>query len=116
MQKDFATAIFVPCLILTAALLSGCVAATAGAAMSEAGSTPDRENIEYVRNHDLEPYIGRAIEREQIVRGMTPEHVRFLKGEPKEIREEGDKETWTYGPVSQRKYVVFEKGKVANIK
>lgn len=116
MQNRLSIALFIPCLVLTAALLSGCVAATAGAAMSEAGSTPDRENIKYVRNHDLEPYIGRAIEREQVVRGMTPEHVRFIKGEPKEIREKDGKETWIYGPVSQRKYVVFESGEVVNIK
>lgn len=84
--------------------------------MSEVGSRTDRENIEYVRNHDLEPYIARAVEREQIVRGMSPEHVRFLESKPKEIREDEGKETWIYGSVSERKYVVFGEGEVVNIK
>ena len=84
--------------------------------MSEVGSRVDRENIEYVRTHDLEPYIARAIEREQIVRGMTPDHVRFLKGEPGQTNTDGDEETWTYGTVTDGSTIVFRDGKVVEVR
>ena len=72
------------------------------------------EEIEYIRNHDLEPYIGRAIERGQIVRGMSKEDVEFVKGEPRTVREEDGQTVWVYGPVSQRERFYFEDGKLVD--
>lgn len=96
-------------------LLTGCAAAAAGAAASEAQGTVDSETIEYVRSHDLKPYIARAIERGQVVRGMSQEHVRFIMGEPKEVREQEDQEVWVYGAVPQQKRITFENGKVVDM-
>jgi hypothetical protein len=70
------------------------------------------EEIEYVRNHDLKPYVGRAIERGQVVRGMSREDVRFIKGDPRETRKEEGQTIWVYGTVTQRERYYFENGKL----
>ena len=94
---------------------TGCVAAGAGAAAGEAATTPSREAIEYVRTHDLKPYVGRAIERGQIVRGMSEEDVRFVEGEPRKVRAEDGRTVWVYGSVTQRTRIYFEDGEVVDI-
>lgn len=94
---------------------TGCVAAGAGAAAGEAATTPSREAIEYVRTHDLKPYVGRAIERGDIVRGMSKEDVRFVKGEPPRVEEKGGQTVWVYGTFSQntpRLLCYFKDGKL----
>jgi hypothetical protein len=93
-------------------LLTGCVAAGAGAAAGVAAVSPSEEAIEYIRTHDLKPYVGRAIERGDVVRGMSKEDVRFVEGDPKGIIEEEGRTVWTYGTVTQRKKVYFEDGYV----
>lgn len=95
-------------------LLTGCVAAAAGAAAGDAAGSPSEEAIEYVRTHDLEPYIGRAIERGDVVRGMSKEGVRFVEGDPKRIEEEEGQTVWVYGTVTQRTQVYFEDGEVVD--
>lgn len=95
--------------------LAGCIAAGAGAAAGEAATTPSEEAIEYVRTHDLQPYIGRAIERGDVVRGMSKEDVRFIKEEPREVLEENGRTVWIYGSVTRRTRIYFEDGKVVDI-
>lgn len=70
------------------------------------------EAIEYVRNHDLEPYIGRAIERGQVVKGMSKDDVKFIKGEPKSVQKEEGQTIWIYGTVTQKQRIYFEDGKM----
>jgi non-homologous end joining protein Ku len=111
MQKAFS----VLSILSLSIALSGCVAAGAGAAAADATTTPSREAIEYVRTHNLEPYIGRAIERGDVVRGMSKEDVRFVEGDPREVREEDGRTVWIYGSVTQRTRIYFENGEVADI-
>ena len=101
-------------LLLVPALLTGCLAAGAGAVAGDAAISPSEEAIEYVRTHDLEPYIGRAIERGDVVPGMSKEDVRFVEGDPKRMEEEEGRTVWVYGTVTQRKQVYFENGKVVD--
>ena len=101
-------------LLVSPFLLTGCVAAGAGAVAGDAAVSPSEEAIQYVRTHDLKPYIGRAIERGDVVRGMSKEDVRFVKGDPKRTKEEEGRTVWVYGTVSQRKRVYFEDGKVVD--
>jgi hypothetical protein len=96
-------------------ILTGCVAAGAGAVAGDAAVSPSDEAIEYVRTHDLEPYIGRAIERGDIVRGMSKEDVRFVKGEPRRAEEEDGQKIWFYGTVTQKTRFYFEDGKLVDI-
>jgi hypothetical protein len=100
-------------LLFLTPLVSGCVAAAAGAAAGDAAASPSDEAVEYVRTHDLEPYIGRAIERGDVVRGMSKEDVRFVMGEPRDVREQDGRTVWVYGTVTDRKRVYFENGKIA---
>jgi outer membrane lipoprotein-sorting protein len=85
-------------LLLTSVLLSGCVAAATGAAAGAAASesTPSPEVKKYVRTHDLEPRVARAIEGGYAVKGMKPEHVRLAIGEPEDVEESDGETVWIY--------------------
>ena len=101
-------------LLCLSILLAGCVAAGAGAVAGDAAVTPSEEAIEYVRTHDLEPYIGRAIERGDVVRGMSKEDVQFVKGDPRAVQDESGRTVWLYGTVTQRTRIYFEGGQVVD--
>jgi len=75
----------------------------------------DEEEIEYVTSHDLKPHVARAIERGQVVIGMKSRDVRFLRGEPKQIKEESGRTVWVYGTVTRGLRVTFENGTVAEM-
>ncbi|MCS3616877.1 hypothetical protein [Salinibacter ruber] len=98
-------------LLVSPFLLTGCVAAGAGAVAADAVVSPSEEAIQYVRTHDLKPYIGRAVERGDIVRGMSKEDVQFVKGDPRSIREREERTVWVYGTTTR---VYFKNGEVVN--
>jgi hypothetical protein len=105
--KALATAL----LLVSPLLLTGCVAAGAGAVAADAVVSPSEEAIQYVRTHDLKPYVGRAIERGDIVRGMSKEDVQFVKGDPRSIREREERTVWVYGTTTR---IYFKNGEVVN--
>jgi len=74
------------------------------------------EEIDYIRSHDLKPYIQVSIIHEQVVQGMTREDVRFVKGTPKDSTVNGETVTWRYGPVTRSERFVFEDGAVVSKK
>ena len=98
-------------LLVSPLLLTSCVAAGAGAVAGDAAVSPSEEAIQYVRTHDLKPYIGRAIERGDIVRGMSKEDVQFVKGDPRSIREREERTVWVYGTTTR---IYFKNGEVVD--
>jgi hypothetical protein len=80
--------------------LGGCIAAGAGAAAGAAVSSgpPSEEAKKYVRTHELEPRIARAIEGGYLVAGMTPQQVEFLRGEPDRTESKNGRTIWIYDP------------------
>ena len=110
-MRDFYLVLLIPLLLVS---LSGCVAAGAGAIAGKSVSTPSDEAINYVRTHERPAYIESAIERGDIVRGMSKEDVRFVQGDPKSVKHEDGQTIWYYGTVTQRWEVFFEDGKVVD--
>lgn len=101
-------------LIIPVALLIFMIGCTSTPVRKTSRIMASEEEIEYIRNHDLKPYIGRAIERGQIVRGMSKEDVEFVRGEPRTVREEEGRTVWVYGSVTQRELFYFEDGKLVD--
>jgi len=99
-------------LLLLPLALTSCVPAIGSEVQS---LNADAEEIEYVTSHDLKPHVARAIERGQVIIGMKPRDVRFLRGEPKQIKETGGRTVWIYGTVTRGLRVTFEDGTVAEM-
>lgn len=100
--------------LLTLLTLTGCV--TAASALEDQSLRASEAEIEYIRSHDLKPYIQVSIIHEQVVRGMSREDVRFVRGEPKDSTVNGETVTWRYGPVTRSDRFVFEAGEVIDRK
>jgi hypothetical protein len=101
--------------LLAPLVLSGCLF-MAGAAAEKAASRPDDEVIEYLREHDPPDVVARAMERDQIIEGMTKGQVEVMRGEPKEVVERDRQTLWMWGPVSRRTTVYFEGGEVVQVR
>lgn len=104
---------FLPLILML--FVSGCAAAGTSALTAEM-LRADKEEIEYIRSHDLKPYIQVAIIHENVVWGMTREDVRFVKGTPKDSTVNGPAVTWRYGPVSRSERFAFKDGVVVGKK
>lgn len=81
--------------------------------MAEQELTPNQNQAEYIRTHDLEPRIARAIERSEVVKGMTREQVVVAKGKPTVVMKEENR--WGYGSLTRRTWIWFKEGTVARI-
>ena len=112
-------------LLITASFLSGCIPAVVGGiAGSEAArsETTSPEKIkEYVRTHDVKPRIARAMEREEVVKGMNVRQVELVEGKPKKTVQLEEQTARVYaivdssGTVWEQKTVYFEDGEVARV-
>jgi hypothetical protein len=101
--------------LLTLLTVCGCAAAGTSALTAET-LRANEEEVDYIRSNDLKPYIQVAIIHNHVVRGMSREDVRFVKGAPKDSTVDGDSVTWRYGPVTRSERFVFEGGEVVDKK
>jgi hypothetical protein len=106
-------------LLLIAGLLNGCAAA-GGAALADRQLTPSEEVDRYLQEHPKTPgRIARAMERSDVVDGMTAEQVVVTWGEPnRRSAMNGDTadRRWIYGTLTNRDYVYFQDSTVVKVR
>lgn len=108
-------------LLFTPILFTGCLAAAVGAAGSNAEKDEDVDY--YLKTHDVEPPVRRAMKERKLTESMTPPQVRLTMGaktdygaSPDQVEQTDGGEVWVYentDPMTPATYkITFEAGKV----